>query len=86
MTTIEKSREGVSSEWDSYRDLFNMSADAILIIDGDTFVDCNQATVDILRYESREQVLETHPSALSPEFQPDGHPTWRYNDPAYGLA
>ncbi len=72
MATIEKTRADTSIEKYSYRDLFNMSADAILIIDGDTFADCNQATVDMLRYETREQVLETHPSALSPEYQPDG--------------
>ena len=51
---------------DPYRELFEHSADAILIIDGDTFVDCNQATVDMLRCRSRAEVLATHPSALSP--------------------
>ncbi len=57
---------------DPYRDLFECSADAILIIEGETFVDCNQATVDMLRYEKKEEVLATHPSELSPPTQPDG--------------
>ncbi len=57
---------------DPYRALFENSADAILIIEGDRFIDCNQATVRMLRYGSREELLETHPSELSPEFQPDG--------------
>lgn len=57
---------------DAYRELFERSSDAILIIEGETFVDCNQATVEMLRYASREQVLRTHPSELSPEVQPDG--------------
>jgi PAS domain S-box-containing protein len=57
---------------DTYRALFEQSADAILIIDGDTFVDCNQATVDMLRYASKEELLRTHPSQLSPPTQPDG--------------
>lgn len=60
----------------SYRDLFERSADANLIIDGDTFVDCNEATVRMLRYESKEALLQTHPSELSPEFQPDGRPSF----------
>ncbi|MBU2499827.1 response regulator [bacterium] len=55
-----------------YRDLFEASADAILVIDGDRFVDCNPATVDMLRYGSKEELLQTHPSELSPEFQADG--------------
>ena len=57
---------------DPYRELFERSADAILIIEGDRFVDCNQATVDMLRYETKEQLLKTHPSELSPPRQPDG--------------
>jgi PAS domain S-box-containing protein len=56
----------------NYRELFERSTDANLIIDGDTFVDCNQATVRMLRYATREELLQTHPSELSPEFQPDG--------------
>ena len=61
---------------DPYRELFERSPDAILIIDGETFVDCNQATVNMLRYASREDVLETHPSELSPELQPDGRSSY----------
>ncbi len=55
-----------------YREFFERSADAILILDGETFIECNQATLDMLRYSSREDLLQTHPSELSPEFQPDG--------------
>ncbi len=55
-----------------YRKLFEQSADAILIIGGDKFVDCNAATVSMLRYKNRQELLDTHPSQLSPEFQPDG--------------
>ncbi len=57
---------------DTYRELFERSTDAILIIEGDRFVDCNQACVEMLRYGTREEVLQTHPSELSPEYQPDG--------------
>jgi PAS domain S-box-containing protein len=55
-----------------YRTLFEQSADAILIIEGDKFVDCNTATVKMLGYKSKKELLETHPSELSPEIQPDG--------------
>ena len=57
---------------DAYRELFERSADAILIIDGESFVDCNQAAVTMLRARDREHILRTHPSQLSPPFQPDG--------------
>ncbi len=55
-----------------YRDLFEKSKDAILIIENRKFVDCNQAAIDMLKYENKAQFLETHPSQLSPELQPDG--------------
>jgi PAS domain S-box-containing protein len=57
---------------DPYRELFERSADAILIIEGETFVDCNEATVRMLRYRDRAELLKTHPSELSPPVQPDG--------------
>ncbi len=57
---------------DPYRDLFEHTSDAILIIEDGQFVDCNQATVEMLRCSDRQQVLQTHPSELSPPYQPDG--------------
>ncbi|MCP3871885.1 MAG: PAS domain S-box protein [Desulfobacteraceae bacterium] len=55
-----------------YRRLFEKSKDAILIIRDQNFIDCNQATVDMLGYNTKEQLLLTHPSSLSPPVQPDG--------------
>ncbi len=57
---------------DRYRALFEKSADAILIIEDDTFIDCNAAAVEMLRCRDKAAVMQTHPSELSPEFQPDG--------------
>jgi PAS domain S-box-containing protein len=55
-----------------YRDLFEKSADAILIINNGKFIDCNQATVKMLGYNDKKELLKTHPSELSPDIQPDG--------------
>ncbi|MBK8166757.1 MAG: response regulator [bacterium] len=57
---------------DLYRQYFERTGDAFLIIEGDRFVDCNEATVRMLRYRTRDDLLQTHPSELSPELQPDG--------------
>ena len=56
----------------NFLDVFYASSDATLLIDGETFVACNDRTVEMLRADNREQVLSTHPSELSPEAQPDG--------------
>lgn len=63
--TIQRSEQ-------KYKDLFEKSEDAVLIISNEKFVDCNQATVKMLGYENKNQLLKTHPSVLSPEKQPDG--------------
>lgn len=55
-----------------YKDLFDKSDDAILIINNHKFVDCNKATLKMLGYSTKEDLLNTHPSEISPEFQPDG--------------
>lgn len=74
------------AETDQYRALFEQSADAILIIDGDTFVDCNQATVDMLRYGNKEELLRTHPSELSPPTQPDGRSSFEKANEMIAIA
>ncbi|PCK07595.1 MAG: hypothetical protein COA42_13500 [Alteromonadaceae bacterium] len=55
-----------------YKTLFEKSADSLLIIEGHEFVDCNQAAVDMLGYDNKQELCQTHPSDLSPEYQPDG--------------
>ena len=52
--------------------LFEASTNAMMWLENGLFIDCNQATVDMLGYENKAAVLAVHPSALSPEMQPDG--------------
>ncbi len=54
-----------------FRKLFEDSADATLIIEDNRFIDCNKATLRMLKMDTKEQVFNTHPSALSPKRQPD---------------
>jgi two-component system cell cycle sensor histidine kinase/response regulator CckA len=72
MESHNRHDEAAASATDPYRELFERSADAILIIQDERFVDCNEATVRMMRFETRAQVLGTHPSKLSPPRQPDG--------------
>lgn len=55
-----------------YRSLFEMSDNAILVIENGKFVDCNKAVVKMLGYKTKKELLNTHPSQLSPLKQPDG--------------
>lgn len=56
----------------AFRLLFERSPDAILLVDGEALVDCNQAAVEMLRYSSKNELLATTALKLSPPLQPDG--------------
>ncbi len=83
--SIIRRREVYKSE-KKYRDLFEKSDDAILIIKNGKFVDCNQATVKMLRYNNKKELLNTHPSELSPEKQPDGKSSFEKADEMMNIA
>lgn len=68
----EKTEEKLIAEETRFQSLFDTSPDPTWIIDEHQFTLCNQAAVDILGYPSKEALSDTHPSRLSPEFQPDG--------------
>ncbi len=55
-----------------YRDLFEKSADAILILKNNKIIDCNESILKMLGYKTKGELLKIHPSELSPEKQPDG--------------
>jgi len=74
-TEAEKMKEYISVlklSKEKFRLLFEKSHDPILIIDDYKFIECNQATADLLGLKSTDEILRTHPSKLSPEYQPDG--------------
>ncbi|MDF1877815.1 diguanylate cyclase, partial [Sulfurimonas sp. SAG-AH-194-L11] len=55
-----------------YKEIFDKLTDAILIIEDDKFVYCNEAVVMMLGYKDKKEFLNTNPAELSPEYQPDG--------------
>jgi PAS domain S-box-containing protein len=68
----KKTEDALKESEEKYRILFEQSDDAILILDNNKFVDCNQSVVQMLRYKSKNELLNAHPSELSPEYQLDG--------------
>ncbi len=55
-----------------FKQLFDLSPDPTWIIDGNRFVECNEAAVRTLGYTNRDEFLNVHPSKLSPPNQPNG--------------
>lgn len=69
---LKKIEQTLDESESKYRSLFEMSDDAILVIENEKFVDCNRAVVKMLGYKNKKELLNTHPSELSPLKQPDG--------------
>ncbi|MCK4472188.1 MAG: PAS domain S-box protein, partial [Anaerolineae bacterium] len=67
-----QAQEALKESESKFRLLFEESADAMLLLDGDVFVDCNQAAVEMMRCSSKDQLLFLNPHDISPEKQPDG--------------
>ncbi len=59
-----------------FRQLFESSPDPTWIIENNCFIECNQAAAQFLGYADCDELLNTHPSKLSPASQPDGEDSY----------
>ncbi|WP_372794315.1 PAS domain S-box protein [Lutibacter sp.] len=62
---IEKSEK-------KYKAIFEKTIDAVFILKDNVFVNCNEATLKMFGYESKESFFQIHPSKVSPETQKGG--------------
>ena len=72
-----KSKQKIEESERSFRELYEKSGDAILIIKNGEFIACNEATLKMLKCKTKEIFLNTHPSKISPEFQPNGESSFK---------
>lgn len=52
--------------------LYRDSSDAIMLLDENSFFDCNEATLQVFQFEGYKEFCRKHPADLSPLKQPDG--------------
>ncbi len=65
-------QEALASER-KYKSLFEQTADALNISIGGKLIDCNEATLKMMGYSSKQEMLGLTPADVSPAVQPDGH-------------
>jgi len=57
---------------EKFRTLFESSREAIMILDRNGFINCNDETLKLFGIKNKEDFIRKHPSELSPSKQPDG--------------
>jgi PAS domain S-box-containing protein len=82
----KRAEDALRESEDRFLDVLHASSDAMLMIDTERFVDCNEATVQLLGYSTREEFLTTHPSELSPPTQADGRESFEKANEMMKLA
>lgn len=55
-----------------YMTYFEKTKDPVLLLKNNEFIDLNNAALNYLGYQNKQQVYEKHPSDISPEFQLNG--------------
>ncbi len=68
LSAVESLRESERK----FRTLFDKSSDGVLVFDGERFIDCNEAAIELLECESKSAFLTTPPAKFHPRYQPDG--------------
>ncbi|MGB0468873.1 MAG: bifunctional diguanylate cyclase/phosphodiesterase [Pontibacterium sp.] len=58
-----------------HRILFESTADAVLLLNCNSFTDCNSAALSIFGAKDKTELLSCHPGDLSPALQADGSPS-----------
>ncbi len=74
VTDRKQAESALRESEEKFRQIYQQSYDGILLLDGDRFVDCNPAVLEMMRC-SEPELMRMHPWDLSPPTQPDGRPS-----------
>lgn len=73
-THHKEAENRISLSEQKFRTLYEKATDAIFLMDGESFIDCNPTT-EIMFGGMAEEILKLKPYEISPEFQEDGRPS-----------
>jgi diguanylate cyclase (GGDEF)-like protein/PAS domain S-box-containing protein len=83
---VENKTREVARQKEVFETLFEKSSDGIFILDGQKIIQCNEKIIEMLRYDTKDQLLGKRPAMLSPKYQPDGELSLEKGDEMVALA
>ncbi len=63
---VLKTSEELQFVEQKFKMLFEKSADALMLLENGVLVDCNESTVKMFNYTSKEKLINIHPADISP--------------------
>lgn len=88
VTERRRAEQALKDSEERFRTVFDSANDAIVLIDGERFVDCNARAVEMFGFASKAELLTHGPGDVSPAMQPDGRDTREtvraYHDLVFG--
>ena len=71
---INKSYHQIAKQKELYDLVFEKASNGVVVMDFESrvLIDCNNRVVEIFKANTKQDILNMHPSQISPEFQPDG--------------
>jgi diguanylate cyclase (GGDEF)-like protein/PAS domain S-box-containing protein len=69
-----------------FETLFEKSSDGIFILEDQQIIQCNEKIIEMLLYDTKDQLLGQRPANLSPAHQPDGRDSLEKGDEMVELA
>ncbi len=85
ITERKRAEDALRHSESKYRAAFNFISESIMLLEHDSFIDCNNATL-LLFGCTREQFLTKHPADLSPLIQPCGENSGELSNRMIDLA
>ncbi|MFC1979103.1 ATP-binding protein [Chloroflexota bacterium] len=77
ITERKKTEKALHDSEERHRTLFENAIDAIFIMEGHHFTDCNPAAVSMFKCDKRSDIIGRTPQDYAPEKQPDGTDSMR---------
>ena len=74
---VVQSTKALEEQKRAFQTVFEKSADGIFITEGRHVLNCNEATVKMFGYRSKEEILSLPNRVFAPKYQPDGELSYR---------